>query len=254
MTPAPLAGLRVLVTRPAHQAAGLVLKLEDRGAVVQALPLLAIAPPQDAAAARAVLQAGRGADLWIFTSANAVQGAQALQGEGWPPQLLAIGQATARALAAQGHAALAPEGGSSEDLLLWPELAELHGKRVVLVTGEGGRSLLARTLADRGASVSVACCYRREVIAQQPGVLLSALRAADVALLTSGEALQALLLQLPSAEVVQQLPLLLPSRRVAEAARAAGCTGPLLLPAAMSDAALCTRLEQWRAAPHNDCP
>lgn len=254
MASAPLAGLRVLVTRPVHQAGGLVLKLEDRGAVVSTLPLLAITAPADPDAARAVLQAGRSADLWIFTSANAVAGAQALHGEGWPSQLLAIGQATARALAAHGHAALAPEGGSSEDLLLWPELAELSGKRVVLVTGEGGRTLLARTLADRGASVTVARCYRREVIPHAAATLEAALRTSEVVLLTSGEALQALLSQLPPTSALQEMPLLLPSQRVAEAAREAGCTGPILLPAAMSDAALCSRLEQWRAAPHNDCP
>lgn len=254
MAPSPLAGLRVLVTRPAHQAAGLVLKLADKGAVVSTLPLLAIVAPHDPGAARAVLQAGRDADLWVFTSANAVDGAQRLHGEGWPSQLLAIGQATARALAAHGHAALAPEGGSSEDLLLWPELADLAGKRVVLVTGEGGRTLLARTLAERGAAVTVAACYRREVIRHSAATLQAALAASEVVVLTSGEALQALLLQLPALKPLQNMPLLLPSRRVAEAAREAGCEGAILLPAAMSDAALCTRLEQWRAAPHNDCP
>lgn len=243
-----LAGLRVLVTRPAHQAGGLLLKLEDAGATVQALPLLAITAPQDVDAARAALQAGGGADFWIFTSANAVDGAVALHAADWPPQLFALGQGSVRALARHGHAAIAPEGGSSEDLLLWPELAELSGKRVLIVTGEGGRTLLAETLRARGAQVGIARCYRREAIAHAPAKVKALLAASDVVVLTSGEALTALLAW--SGLATQAL--LLPSRRVAAAARAAGCKGPILLPAAVSDAAILSRLEQWQRAPHND--
>ncbi len=251
MASAPLAGLRVLVTRPVHQASGLVFKLEDAGARVQTLPLLAIAPPQNPAAAVAALGAGRDADLWIFTSANAVEGARALQPEGWPSALFALGQGTVRALAQHGHAAVAPEGGSSEDLLLWPELAQLAGKRVLLVTGEGGRSLLADTLRARGATVTLACCYRRERVAHEPRHASDLVADSDVVVLTSGEALEALL---ALTALPEGLALLLPSPRVAAAARAAGVTGPLLLPAAVSDAAIRTRLEQWQRAPHNDCP
>ena len=243
-----LAGLRVLVTRPAHQAGGLLLKLEDAGATIQALPLLAIAPPQDADAARTALRTASTADFWIFTSANAVDGAMALHAQGWPPQLFALGQGSVRALARHGHQAIAPEGGSSEDLLLWPEFAELLGKRVLIVTGEGGRRLLADTLSARGAAVSTARCYRREVLAHEPAKVRALLAATDVVVLTSGEALNALI----ALDNLAAKPLLLPSRRVAEAARAAGCKGPILLPAAVSDAAILSRLEQWQRAPHND--
>ncbi|MES2886031.1 MAG: uroporphyrinogen-III synthase [Pseudomonadota bacterium] len=243
-----LAGLRVLVTRPAHQAGGLLLRLEDAGASVQALPLLRITAPQDVDAARTALQAGSTAHFWIFTSANAVDGAVALHAAGWPQQLFALGQGSVRALAKHGHAAIAPEGGSSEDLLLWPELAELSGKRVLIVTGEGGRAVLADTLRARGAQVGIARCYRREALPHEPGKVSALLAATDVVVLTSGEALTALL---ALASLTMQ-PLLLPSRRVAAAARAAGCKGPILLPAAVSDAAILSRLEQWQRAPHND--
>ncbi|MES2683010.1 MAG: uroporphyrinogen-III synthase [Pseudomonadota bacterium] len=245
-----LAGLRVLVTRPAHQAAGLVIKLEDAGALVSTLPLLAIAPPQDPEAARAALHAGANADFWIFTSANAVDGAQQLYGERWPATLFALGQGSVRALARHGHRAIAPEGGTSEDLLLWPELGDLQGKRVLIVTGEGGRQLLVQTLTARGAQVTLACCYRRLRVAHPPAVVQAALAATDVAVLTSGEALMAV----QALADVSALPLLLPSQRVAQAARASGCKAAILLPAAVSDAAILARLEQWQRAPHNDHP
>lgn len=245
-----LAGLRVLVTRPAHQAAGLVIQLEDAGAVVSTLPLLAIAAPQDPEAASAALRAGASADFWIFTSANAVEGAQRLHAEHWPSTLFALGQGSVRALARQGHHAIAPEGGTSEDLLLWPELGELQGKRVLIVTGEGGRNLLAQTLTARGAEVTLARCYRRLRVPHEAAAVKAALAASDVAVLTSGEALAAL----QALADTGTLPLLLPSQRVAKAARAAGGKAAILLPAAVSEAAILARLEQWQRAPHNDYP
>lgn len=253
MAQPPLAGLRVLVTRPAHQAAGLVLGLEAAGASVATLPLLAIAPPRDVGAARTALRASGDADFWIFTSANAVEGAVQLQPEPWPDTLFALGQGSVRALQRHGHQALAPEGGSSEQLLLWPELAALAGQRLLIVTGEGGRSLLADTLSARGATVAIARCYRRERVAHAPARVAAALAGTQVIVLTSGEALEALLALTPAASL-RQYALLLPSRRVAEAARAAGCSGDLLLPVAVSDAAIRSRLELWARDPHNDLP
>lgn len=253
MTAGALAGLRVLVTRPEHQAGPLLLQLQQTGAITHSLPLLAIAAPQDPAAARAALRSHGDADLWIFTSANAVEGAASLHAEHWPSRLLALGQGSARALARHGHVALAPEGGRSEDLLQWPELKAVQGQRILIVTGEGGRTLLADTLRARGATVSLACCYRRERIAYAPAAVAQQLANSEVLVLTSGEALEALLALAP-VEKLAALALLLPSPRVAAAARSAGFGGPILLPAAMSDAALVSRLEQWQRAPHNDCP
>lgn len=251
-----LAGLRVLVTRPAHQAASLLIRLEDAGAQVQTLPLLAIAPPRDVEAARRALLSFADADLWIFTSANAVHGAAQIEAGHWPVQLLALGQATVRALAAQGHRAIAPEGGGSEDLLLWPELVEVQNRRVLIVTGENPRSLLAEILRTRGATVDFAHCYRREPVAHSPAVFASAIEHADVVLLSSGEGLAALLDGTPAAQQMRlrQLPLLLPSQRVASQAQQAGFTGDLLVPTAVSDAATVARLEQWRHAPQNGSP
>lgn len=43
----PLAGRRVLITRPTHQSAALRRQLIDQGATVVEAPAIRIAPPQD---------------------------------------------------------------------------------------------------------------------------------------------------------------------------------------------------------------
>lgn len=163
---APLAGLRVLVTRPAHQAAGLCRRIEARGGIPVRLPLIDIAPAGDPQAAALALDAALDADWLIFTSTNAVDAALALR-----PAVLrhsrariaAIGPATAAALARAGRAVdLAPAREfRSETLLQAPDLAQVTGQRVVVVRGESGRALLGDTLQARGALLTYAGVYRR---------------------------------------------------------------------------------------------
>src|SRR5262245_60255624 len=70
----PLFGRRVLVTRPSHQAAGMVRKLERLGAVVYRLSAMEIREPADFAPVdRALGQLRAGEWEWlVFTSANGV--------------------------------------------------------------------------------------------------------------------------------------------------------------------------------------
>ena len=103
--PLPLAGLGVVVTRPAAQAGPMVERLEALGARVVRLPLLAIEPPLDLEAARAMVRAAATCDLAVFVSTNAVDHGLALLREtcgGVPAgmRLAAIGLATAQALQA----------------------------------------------------------------------------------------------------------------------------------------------------------
>jgi uroporphyrinogen-III synthase len=111
-----LKGVRVLVTRPAHQAENLCRLIEAEGGTAVRLPLLTIEPGAHATEARRQLSAPR--DLWIFTSANAVRHALPWIGGAWPPRLAAIGPATAAALAAAGQDAAPPLAGASSEALL----------------------------------------------------------------------------------------------------------------------------------------
>lgn len=241
MTQGALAGKRVLVTRPAHQAENLCRLIEAEGGVALRLPLLTIEPATNLPEAKARLAAAH--DLWIFTSINAVRHAAPLVGGAWAARLAAIGPATASALAAAGAAAAATPlaGASSEALLDLPELAQVAGQRILIVTGEEGFDLLERGLRARGASVERAEVYRRVALPYPPEAVVSALRKADVILVTSGQSLDHLLRLTPedSRKLLLRKRLVVPSTRMLEKARELGFVQTPRVAEPVSDAAFC---------------
>lgn len=241
-----LEGLRVLVTRPAHQADLLCRHIEAQGGVAVKLPLLAIHPTAHAGRAQAQLAAARDDHGWIFTSANAVRHAQPLCPSPWPPQLFAIGAATAAALEAGGHEVQAAPltAHSSAGLLALPEFAAVAGKKFLIVTGEDGLGVLAPALTERGASASVVTVYRRVPLPYDADTVLSALRGTDVLVVTSGQALAHLCALTPDASraTLFKKQLVLPSARVLEQAQTLGFSGELRIAEPMSDAAILAAL------------
>jgi uroporphyrinogen-III synthase len=250
---APLAGLRVLVTRPRHQNEKLCELIRAAGGTPVVFPLLEIAPPHDVAQLDQVLDTLPQTDMAIFISANAVAfGLARVHARlgALPAQvrLAAIGQASAQALATEGLTdVLVPaERFDSEALLALPALQRVTGRRVVIFRGAGGREQLAATLRERGAQVVYAECYRRVRPTDGAPALraLLARHAIDIIVLTSGEALATLHDWLGTA--LAPLPLLVVSARIADAARAAGARQVQVAEAA-SDAALIAALRAWRA-------
>jgi uroporphyrinogen-III synthase len=238
-----------LVTRPAHQAQVLCALLRQAGAAVRLLPLIAVEPVADPIAAAATLQRARGWDRWIFTSANAVQQAAALDGGPWPA-LAAAGAATAAALELAGHpGAAVPAADGSDGLLADPCFAAPAGQRILVVTGENTRSELPEGLRRRGAAVEVQAVYRRVPVAYPPPILADALAEAAVAVVPSAEALAQLLRLTPPSSRARllALQLALPSPRVVEKAREAGFARNPLVPARVSDAAYVKLLERWQS-------
>ena len=233
--PLPLAGLGVVVTRSAAQAGPMVERFEALGARVVRLPLLAIEPPLDLEAARAMVRAAATCDLAVFVSTNAVDHGLALLREtcgGVPAgmRLAAIGLATAQALQAQARAPdLVPAGGfDSESLLALEELQaeRVQGRRVVIFRGNGGREKLSATLRARGAEVLYAEVYRRA----RPPVDAEALRTLgeagriDAVVVTSGESLEHLFEAFPRPphHWLDRAALVVPSARIGQAARRHG--------------------------------
>ena len=243
-----LAGLRVLVTRPAHQADTLCRLIEKAGGEALRLPLLSIEPITPALAARQ-LERARGFDWWVFTSANAVRQARALDPGDWPGGLAAVGPATAAALEAAGRAqVLAPlQGSSSEALLARAEFQSLSGKRVLIVTGAEGLDFLATELQARGAAVVTAAVYHRVPLPHAAETVEAALKRAKAIIVTSGQALEHLWNLTPEASraALRRKQLVAPSRRVVEMARTLGFMVPALAPEQMSDAAILHCLESW---------
>jgi uroporphyrinogen-III synthase len=176
--PGPLAGIGVLVTRPARQAAAFAQKLAALGATPVVFPAIAILPPADRASLDRAHARLATYDLAFFVSANAVEYGVPDPSR-WPPALAAFapGPGTAEALAAVGiaHVRIPATTQDSEGLLALPELADVRGKRAVIFRGEGGREALAAALAARGAEVEHAVCYRRAVPSAGAAGLVDAL-------------------------------------------------------------------------------
>ena len=237
----PGAGLRLIVTRPAGQAAAWVQSLTALGVDAQALPLIAIAPPADPAPVHAAWASLARHALVMFVSANAVEQFFALRppGASWPAQTLAgsTGPGTSAALRAAGVPADAlaqpAAGDRAESESLWSVLQgrDWRGKQVLIVRGEEGRDWLAERLRGAGAEVNFVAAYRREV--PDPGESGRALmraahqRPADhVWLFSSSEAVGHLASLMESSGAIA--PSWRPARalathpRIAEAAREAG--------------------------------
>lgn len=227
MKPA-LAGVGVLVTRPAGQAAALMHRLKQLGAEPLHFPALAIFPLRNDTLL-ATLASHDAFDLAIFVSPTAVEQGLAAFNQPWPARLTAagVGGGTARALKAAGVSQILQpqDGADSEHLLALPELQQLTGKRVLIVRGQGGRELLADTLAARGAEVHHAVCYRRGCPEDDPAPLRAALAGGQLRAVTamSSETLDHLLILAgDKLETLLALPLFVPHARIAEHARGQG--------------------------------
>jgi uroporphyrinogen-III synthase len=251
-----LAGTRVLVTRPAHQAEGLARQIESAGGEPVRFPTVDIAEPADPAALQLALAALAQSGLAVFTSPNAVaRGMAALRAHGgWPPALrfAAVGAATAAALHAAGVSAiLAPtERFDSEALLEQLPAEQVRGKTVLLFRGEGGRELLAASLAARGAHVLHAVCYRRVLPAVADATIPRRLAGGeiDVITATSVDGLHNLLTLAgaPARARLLATPLIVVSERQAQAARGLGFHAAIRVAARADDNAVMDALLSWR--------
>lgn len=164
--------MRVIVTRPAAQAADWVVQLRLRGLDALALPLIGICPAEDLTALTVAWLALAHQRLVVFVSPNAAEQffAHRPSSVSWPVAVLAgsPGPGTTRALLALGvparlivePAADAPQFDSES---LWLQLAgrDWHAASVLIVRGDGGRDWLADTLRRNGAQVGHVAAYRR---------------------------------------------------------------------------------------------
>jgi uroporphyrinogen-III synthase len=236
-----LAGRRVVLTRPAGQAAHLAALIQAAGGEPVLFPALEILDVEDLRPLDPLIDRLDTFDLAIFVSANAVDKALALvrARRSWPAGLrvATVGRGSERALRRQGFAAVIAPGErfDSEALLDLPELKAVAGKRVVIFRGVGGRELLAEALAARGAAVEYAECYRRGRPQADAAPLLALWRRhqLDAFAVTSAEALANLreMLGDGGAQCLKTTPLFVPHERIAAAARALGVdtvvvTGP----------------------------
>jgi uroporphyrinogen-III synthase len=246
----------VLVTRPLQQAAALAQAIQTAGGTPFVFPALDIEAVPAAELSEPLAHLAE-ADSVIFISPNAAQyGMAAIRAGGSLPataQLFAVGPGTARALAGHGvSGVITPDGQDSEALLALPQLREVAGKRVVIVRGVGGRTLLADTLRQRGAAVHYLECYRRVRPQADAAALLALWQSGgiDAVTVTSAETLHNLAALLGEAgrPLLLRTPLFAPHAKIAAAARHFGIAQ--VIATAGGDAGLVAGLINWfRNAP-----
>ena len=166
MTPKPLQGLGIAITRPIDQAKKLSALIEQAGGTPILFPLIEITPLNDYSQFEAVINEIATYDWAIFISSNAVQnGMPRLVKQGIPKNLnfAAIGPVTATELQSFGiqHVFIPNDRFDSESLLALAEMHAMQDKKVMIFRGVGGRDVLAETLKARGAQVAFAECYQR---------------------------------------------------------------------------------------------
>lgn len=220
MTTGALTGHRILVTRPAEQAAELAGAIEAAGGTALRLPLLEIVPRQ-AQQIGADVDRMLPADIVIYVSPNAVR-----YGFAWHPKAAAtaaIGPATRAELGLCGVArVICPGTGfDSESLLAHKTLANVSGKMIRIIRGQDGREVLGSTLRERGATVDYLATYLRrprQVPDSEIRQLESRLRRGEISCITvmSDATLDSLIAVLPFAErgLLRQTRLVTPSIRV----------------------------------------
>jgi len=225
----PLAGRRVVITRPRGQAENLARLVREAGGEPLCIPAIEILPLADAAPFHALAARLGSFDLAIFVSRNAVRSALALLGgKPWPAglQVATVGQGSREELEQRGFAGvLAPAAQSdSEALLALPQLAAVQGRRVVIFRGDGGRQRLGDVLAKRGALVEYAACYRRVRPAADAALREACNGAIDAVTISSAEGLANFLHMLGEEKTrrMAEIPVFVPHPRVAKEAAGRG--------------------------------
>lgn len=154
-----LAGLRVLVTRPAPQGRVLTDLINARGGRATFFPTLDfISREVGAELAQLPVQ-----DWIIFTSPQAVACVATSIEELKLPKVAAVGGGTAKALTERGlPVTLYPHTEWNADgLLALPEFTAISDQKIAIIRGVGGRELLDKVLAERGARVLSILAYER---------------------------------------------------------------------------------------------
>ncbi|HEY2904051.1 MAG TPA: uroporphyrinogen-III synthase [Polyangia bacterium] len=171
VAPRPLAGWRILVTRPAEQIPPFAAALESAGAIAVSHPTIAVQPPPSWTALDQALAAIGGYQWAIFTSPSAVRFTLARAGEKGASfadlKIAAVGAETARALDAAGiNVDALPAFDQQRQEGLAAALAALPaGTRVLFPQAIGGRDFLVESLGRQGCAVDVVAVSQTAALA-----------------------------------------------------------------------------------------
>ncbi|RUR54319.1 uroporphyrinogen-III synthase [Vreelandella populi] len=230
----------VLICRPGERGETLANALRATGTPVESMEVMALeALPEDPTMRSVWLDIDQ-YDKVIVVSPFAAQCLSDALDRYWPQlpvgiDYYSVGSATADILfdqlgvrvrippAASGQKGVENEHGenTSEALLSLASLRDVTHQRILLVAGEGGRTLLADTLLERGAQVTRIAVYRR--VFRPPSAAMQARLATGdyrALIVTSGELLEHLAKWCDQAALNQ--PLIVSSHRLATLAGTLG--------------------------------
>jgi uroporphyrinogen-III synthase len=183
MSPLPLAGRRILVTRAAHQASKLSHALRVLGAVPVEVPLLEIRPPAAYDAIDLALRRLDSYDWLILTSANTVRvlaRRAAELGLVLAPKgtfkVAAIGEATAEAARRHGLPVTLVPAAYVAEAMIDALATEASGQKFLLARAEVARDVIVDALRAIGAKVDVIDAYRNVMPESAPALLRKALQ------------------------------------------------------------------------------
>jgi uroporphyrinogen-III synthase len=193
LSPGPLAGKRILITRAPHQASEMAERLRSLGAATILIPTIEIGPPSSFATLDTAISSLGDYHLIAFTSANAVHAfaerAKALGIKISPSRIAVVGPATARAVEAIGLSVEVMPPKFTAESLAETLLPEARGANVLLVLAEDAPSTLKRALTAAGAQVRTAIAYANRIpdasLAQVATLMSDATRIPHAAMFTS---------------------------------------------------------------------
>jgi len=250
-----LKGVKVLVTRPAHQNQKLYDLVRAHGGEPVVCPLIKIEPTYAHEALLTVLTRIDDIDIAIFVSTNAVtHGLGALRSQGQTlselTQVFAVGATTALMLqAADIRVDGVPSGLSGANgLRALPTFRNVSNQRVVVFRGNGGESSLLEWLKNEGARVFVAETYRREMPIEINSAVIELCQQStiDVITLTSVTAVEHLFALLPdnTHRMLKNATVVTLSQRIARYCESQGFRGAILVADAANDQALVETIVQ----------
>lgn len=165
-----LSGLRIVVTRAAHQVGSLARMLRERGAEVEEIPTIEIRPPADFGDLDRAMRQLASYNWLILTSVNGVEAmvarAQQISADLSPLHKLhicAIGPATRRALEKRGFRVAAMPQPYMAESVVEALRSRVRDKRVLLVRAKEARDVIPRELRSAGAEVNVVAAYETHV-------------------------------------------------------------------------------------------
>ena len=168
----PLSNQNVLLTRPAHQCDALKRLFEAQGATVFLQPTIEILPPTDWQSADEAINSVSSCDILVFASPNGVRSffdrAKSLPDIIFPcfidkiPLLVATGPGTSEVLAKYSVKKIyvPSERYDAEGILALLTKQNIVGKRILLVRGNRGRTVLPDELERLGAYVEQVSVYQ----------------------------------------------------------------------------------------------